>query len=103
MGATFSACGRDYGPGAALVIAEIGTGHGGDPAKARELIHAAAESGADVAKFQCVIAREIVHPATGVVPLPGGDVRIYDRFKALEAGEDFYLALKEECEARSLV
>jgi sialic acid synthase SpsE len=103
MGALFSACGRDYGPGAALVIAEIGTGHGGDPAKARELIAAAAESGADAAKFQCVIAREIVHPATGVVPLPGGDVRIYDRFEALEAGEDFYRRLKEECEARSLV
>jgi sialic acid synthase SpsE len=103
MGALFSSCGRVHGPGAALVIAEIGTGHGGDPVKARELIHAAAESGADVAKFQCVVAQEIVHPATGVVPLPGGDVSIYDRFKALEAGEEFYRSLKEECEARSLV
>jgi len=102
MDATFSACGRDYGPGAALVIAEIGTGHGGDLAKARDLIAASAGAGADFAKFQCVIADEIVHPATGVVPLPGGDVRIYDRFKALEEDEDFYLALKEECEARGL-
>jgi sialic acid synthase SpsE len=103
MSATFSACGRDYGPGAALIIAEIGTGHGGDIAKARELIAASAESGADCAKFQCVFADEILHPATGVVPLPGGEIRVYDRFRALEADEGFYRALKEECESRGLL
>jgi sialic acid synthase SpsE len=102
MGETFTAFGREFGRGSALVAAEIGTGHSGDLVKARELVAAAAEAGADVAKFQCVIADEIVHPATGVVPLPGGDVRIYDRFKALEAGEEFYGALMEECAARSI-
>jgi sialic acid synthase SpsE len=102
MGDTFTAFGREFGPGSALVAAEIGTGHSGDLVRARELVAAAAEAGADVAKFQCVFADEIVHPETGVVPLPGGDVRIYDRFKALEAGEDFYRALMEECAARSI-
>lgn len=102
MGATFAAFGKEFGPGAVLVAAEIGTGHAGDIVKARELIAAASEAGADVAKFQCVFADEIVHPATGVVPLPGGDVRIYDRFKSLEADEDFYRELEAECEARSL-
>jgi len=103
MNDTFAACGREFGPGSVLVIAEIGTGHGGDPVKARELIAAAAEAGAVCAKFQCVLADEIVHPATGIVPLPGGDVRIYDRFKALEADEGFYRLLREECEARGLL
>jgi sialic acid synthase SpsE len=42
-----------------FVIAEIGTSHQGDPVKAEELIDAAAESGADCAKFQMVIADEI--------------------------------------------
>lgn len=99
----FAACGARYGRDRVFVIAEIGTGHGGDRAKARELIAAAAESGADCAKFQYVIADEIVHPATGAVPLPGGDIRIYDRFKALEAGEDFYRYLCEECKRQGLV
>jgi len=99
----FAACGANYGRDRVFIIAEVGTGHGGDLAKARELIAAAAESGADCAKFQYVIADEIVHPATGIVPLPGGDIRIYDRFKALEAGEDFYRSVREECIRRGLV
>ncbi len=103
MSESFEASGREFGRGSILVIAEIGTGHGGDIGKARELIAAAAESGADCAKFQCVIADEIVHPATGIVPLPGGDIRIYDRFRALEADEGFYRLLREECEARGLL
>ncbi|HET7838798.1 MAG TPA: N-acetylneuraminate synthase family protein [Rectinemataceae bacterium] len=95
--------GRGYGPGRVLVIAEIGTGHGGDPAKAAELCAAAAEAGADCAKFQCVIASEIIHPKTGVVPLPGGDIALFERFRELELDEGFYAAAKEAAEARGLV
>jgi sialic acid synthase SpsE len=94
---------RSYGPKASLIVAEIGTGHGGNLAKARELVEAAAEAGADCAKFQCVFADEIIHPNTGAVPLPGGSIALYDRFRALEAGEDFYAALKECVEARGLL
>ena len=47
----FSIEGRQWSASAPLVIAEIGTGHGGSLGKARELIAAAAESGADCAKF----------------------------------------------------
>ena len=47
-----------------MVIAEIGTSHGGDINKAFDLIDAAADAGADAVKFQWVIADEILHPKT---------------------------------------
>ncbi len=82
-----------------LIIAEIGTGHGGDVVKACDLIDAAVESGADCVKFQHVYAAEIIHTATGLVPLPGGLTRLYDTFKALETGPDFMARLKERVES----
>ena len=90
-------------PPAPLIIAELGTSHGGDLAKAREMIAAAAESGAACAKFQIVYADEILHPNTGEVPLPGGPVRLHDAFRRLEAPPEFYAALKEETESRGLM
>lgn len=81
-----------------LIVAEIGTAHGGDPVKAAELIAAAAESGADCAKFQYIIADEIVHPRCGSIQLPGGPVPIHERFRTLEQPPSFYAGLKETCE-----
>ncbi len=72
------------------VIAEIGTAHQGSLSKAKELIDAACEAGADAVKFQWVYADEILHPETGFVSLPGGSVRLYDRFKALEVSPQFF-------------
>ena len=73
-----------------LIIAEIGTAHGGDIHKAYELIDAAAKSGADLIKFQWVYADEILHPDTGFVDLPGGRIPLYERFKQLECPPEFY-------------
>jgi N-acetylneuraminate synthase len=87
----------------ALIVAEIGTSHGGDIARARELLQAAASSGADAAKFQCVYAEEILHPASGKVALPGGELPLYDIFQALERGPDFYARLKALTEEAGLV
>ncbi|MDC7235160.1 MAG: N-acetylneuraminate synthase family protein [Spirochaetales bacterium] len=84
------------------IIAEIGTAHRGSLDKAGELIRAAARSGADTAKFQIVIAREILHPETGTVPLPGGDVPLYDVFESLEKEASFYASLKSMCEEEHL-
>ncbi|PKL09919.1 MAG: spore coat protein [Spirochaetae bacterium HGW-Spirochaetae-7] len=86
-----------------MVIAELGTGHGGDPGKAAELIAAAVESGADCVKFQHVYADEIIHPATGLVPLPGGPTPLYARFLALETGIDFLADMKERVEALGVI
>ncbi|MDR0641797.1 MAG: N-acetylneuraminate synthase family protein [Treponema sp.] len=93
----------EFGPGRPLVVAELGTGHGGDPVKARELCDAAAEAGADCVKFQIVYADEILHPNTGEVSLPGGKVRLYDRFKELEMPPDFFREMKEYVEKRGLL
>ena len=72
------------------IIAEIGTSHGGDINKAYELIDAAADAGADIVKFQWVYADEILHPKTGFVHLPGGNIPLFDRFKSLEVKPDFF-------------
>jgi len=79
------------------IIAEIGTAHNGSLKKGRELIFQAKEAGAHWAKFQIVFAREIVHPLTGNVPLPGGDIPLFQRFQELERPLDFYQGLKEIC------
>lgn len=73
-----------------FIIAEIGTSHGGNFAKAIELMDKAIEAGADAVKFQWVYADEILHPDTGFVELPGGKVSLYERFKALEVKSDFF-------------
>jgi sialic acid synthase SpsE len=99
----FEVNGRIYGRHKALVIAELGTAHGGDPAKARELISAAAEAGADCIKFQMVYADEILHPKTGEVPLPGGRISLYERFRQLECSPDFYAEAKVQTEALGLL
>ncbi|GHV92611.1 spore coat protein [Spirochaetia bacterium] len=95
--------GRLYNPQHVLIIAELGTSHGSDPVKARELADAAAEAGADCIKFQIVYADEILHPNTGEVALPGGNIRLYDRFKELEVDPDFFAGLKEYVEGRGLL
>ena len=45
-----------------LVVAEIGNNHGGDLARARELVHAVAETGADAVKFQTYRTELFVRP-----------------------------------------
>jgi sialic acid synthase SpsE len=86
-----------------LIIAELGTSHGADPVKAGELIEAAAEAGADCVKFQIVYAREILHPNTGEVELPGGKIRLFDRFRELEVAPSFFAEMKEKVEKKGLV
>jgi sialic acid synthase SpsE len=86
-----------------LIIAELGTSHGTDILKAKEMIDAAAKAGADCIKFQIVYADEILHPNTGEVTLPGGKIRLYDRFKQLETTPDFYAELKEYVESQGLL
>jgi sialic acid synthase SpsE len=91
-------------PGApCLVVAEAGSAHGGDLARGVELVNAAAEAGADAVKFQIIFADEIVHPRTGTIRLPGGEVPIYERFRQLERDEAFYAGLKDEAGRRGLV
>ncbi len=86
-----------------FLIAEVGTSHQGNLNLVRELISAAAEAGADCVKFQVVFAEEILHPLTGEVPLPGGNIRLYDRFREVERDEEFYHFCLEETEKAGMV
>ena len=76
-----------------MIIAEIGTSHEGSKQKALELIHAAADAGADAIKFQWVYADEILHPHTGFVTLPTGKIPLYERYKQLEVNPAFFAAM----------
>lgn len=84
------------------IIAEIGTSHNGSIRRAGELISAAALAGADILKTQIIFADEIIHPNTGEVKLPGGRIRLYDRFRQLEKDFDFYASLRELTENAGL-
>ncbi|HZK20181.1 MAG TPA: N-acetylneuraminate synthase family protein [Treponemataceae bacterium] len=79
----------------ALIIAEIGTAHDGSFDKAKKLVNAAIEAGADCIKFQWVYADEILHPNTGFVTLPSGNISLYNRFKELEVEPVFFYKIKE--------
>lgn len=83
------------------IIAEIGTAHGGSQKKAHALIDAAVDAGATAIKFQWVYADEILHPDTGTVKLPGGNIRLYDRFKQLEMPKDFFADALEYAHAKN--
>ena len=95
--------GSGFGHQKPLVIAELGTSHNADIVKAREMTAAAAQAGADCVKFQFVIADEILHPNTGEVSLPGGKIRLYDRFKSLETPIEFFAEIKEYVESLGLL
>ena len=71
------------------LIAEIGQNHNGDMSLAKELIHAANDSGADVAKFQ-------VYEAKSLFPKEGNEWFEYNCKTELNSDQVFELS--EECE-----
>ncbi|QQG36306.1 MAG: N-acetylneuraminate synthase family protein [Micavibrio aeruginosavorus] len=73
------------------IIAEIGQNHNGDMAIAKELIHAAAENGADVAKFQ-------LFDAKALFPTKEQGNEWYDYNCSTELSRDDLALLKEECD-----
>jgi sialic acid synthase SpsE len=103
MNRSFFVDGTSYSPKNPLIIAELGTSHNAGLSKAKEMSAAAAESGANCVKLQMVFADEILHPNTGEVSLPGGKIRLYDRFKQLETGPEFYADVKEYVESLGLL
>jgi len=85
-----------------LIIAEIGTSHEGDAEKAKLMIDECKESGADCAKFQWVYADEILHPKTGFVNLPTGQIPLYERFRQLECPVSFYKEMLDYTHSRGM-
>lgn len=86
-----------------FIIAEVGTAHSGSITKAKELIDAAIYAKADCVKFQIVYAKEILHPNTGFVKLPGGNIPLYERFCALELSTSFFCDCAAYCKERGIL
>lgn len=86
-----------------LIIAELGTSHMGSVEKACRLIDSVADCGCDAVKFQIVYASEILHPRSGYVKLPQGDVLLYERFRSLECDSRFYAELADYARSKSLL
>lgn len=77
------------------IIAEIGSNHGQSLEKAKEMIDAAAECGADAAKFQSL-------KFDSLYQVDKTDTEIKELFKLIELSEDWYTSLSQHCAKRGL-
>jgi N,N'-diacetyllegionaminate synthase len=72
--------------GRALIVAEIGNNHEGDPSVALDLVHRAAECGVDAVKFQTFRTEQFVRPA---------DAARFARLKRFELSPDDFVRLAD--------
>lgn len=85
-----------------FVIAEAGVNHNGDMSLARELIHAAAESGADAVKFQTFTAERLANflapKAEYQLQQTNSQESQFEMLKKLELPYEEHVGLKELCQ-----
>jgi N-acetylneuraminate synthase/N,N'-diacetyllegionaminate synthase len=88
-----------------LVIAEAGVNHNGDLGRAREMVAAAAEAGADYVKFQAFSADTLVArgaPTTAYQAEATGETDQVALLRELELGIDGLAALADACRANDI-
>lgn len=97
--------GREIVPGGdPYIIAELGVNHDGSPAKALELAHAAAESGADAIKLQHFDARLLMSKASRLAAYQSaaGETDPVEMLARLELPRDAMQAVIEVAHQRGL-
>src|SRR3954469_17611685 len=82
------------GDGRALIVAEIGNNHEGDPSVALDLVHRAAECGVDAVKFQTFRTEQFVRPA---------DAARFARLKRFELSPDDFVRLADAARRNGLL
>lgn len=89
-----------------LIIAEAGVNHNGDMKLARQLVHAAADAGADVVKFQTFKAENLVRRNTAKaqyqVERTGNSEGQFEMLKRLELSWDSHQELKTLANSRGI-
>jgi N,N'-diacetyllegionaminate synthase len=89
-----------------LIIAEAGVNHNGDLALARQLIDVAAESGADLVKFQTFTADRLVTRAAPKAEYQsqstGNSESQYEMLRSLELSVEMHRHLIAHCRTRSI-
>jgi len=90
-----------------LVIAEIGCNHNGDKQIAKRLIKAAAESGADVAKFQTFNPDELLTidapKALYQVKATGTKETQFERLDRIKLNKEDHKELRDYCEKSNII
>jgi len=104
----FVVAGRTIAPGRpAFVIAEAGVNHNGDPALARKLIDAAADSAADAVKFQtfrtAALTSRTAPKAAYQIESTGAAESQSEMLSRLELSADVLRSLQAHAEARRIV
>lgn len=88
------------------IIAEAGVNHNGDLSLAKELVSAAADSGADVVKFQTFKAENLVTKTAEKAQYQkensGADESQFEMLKKLELNEEMHFEILETCKKHNI-
>lgn len=89
-----------------MIIAEAGVNHNGSLDRAKKLIEAVADAGADVIKFQTFIAKNLVSvtapKADYQIKNEGAEKSQYEMLKALELSKSDHLELIQHCKKHNI-
>ena len=90
-----------------FIIAEAGVNHNGDLHRAKNLVDAAADAGADAVKFQTFRAEELVSASAPKAryqkETTGTDESQLEMIKRLELSADAFQELSKHCESRKIL